>query len=127
SRSILNDPGNLTAYRDHVGQTFTFRVVGKSEGAVWGSGTYTDDSQLGAAAVHAGILRPGEEGIVTVQILPGQAHYEASERNGITTEPYGEWQGSFRFEQPAPRTRGPVGTDTPALPGGAPQFAPGAG
>lgn len=127
SRSILDDPGNLTAYRDHAGQTFTFRVVGKTEGAVWGSGTYTDDSQLGAAAVHAGILRPGEEGVVTVQILPGQAHYEASERNGITTEPYGEWQGSFRFEQPAPRTREPVGTDTPALPGGAPQFAPAAG
>ncbi len=54
------DPGNLTAYRDRVGQTFYFDVTGATAGTVWGNVIYTDDSALAAAAVHAGVLAPGQ-------------------------------------------------------------------
>ena len=54
------DPGNLASYRDKVGQTFLFTVTGTTNGTVYGDGIYTDDSELASAAVHAGILSPGE-------------------------------------------------------------------
>src|ERR1700710_91297 len=51
--TALPDPGNLTDYRDKVGQTFVFTVTGASDGSVYGDGVYTDDSQIATAAVHA--------------------------------------------------------------------------
>lgn len=93
---VVPDPGNLTSYRDRVGQTFNFEVTGSTQGAVWGDGIYTDDSSLAAAAVHAGVLQPGQRGIVRVAVLPGRDQYEGSERNGVSSAPYGAWPGSYR-------------------------------
>jgi hypothetical protein len=95
---VIPDPGNLTSYRDRVGQTFNFEVTGSTHGAVWGDGTYTDDSSLAAAAVHAGTLQPGQHGVVRVAILPGRDQYEGSERNGVSSAPYGAWPGSYRVQ-----------------------------
>lgn len=44
--SALPDPGTLTAYREHLGRTFYFRVTGNSGGYAYGTDIYTDDSQL---------------------------------------------------------------------------------
>ena len=102
----LADPGNLTAYRPHpAGQSFYFTVTGSTEGTIWGSGVYTDDSPLAVAAVHAGVLAPGEKGIVRVTILPGQESYDGSTRNGVTSDSYGSWQGSYRVESAGRRHR----------------------
>jgi hypothetical protein len=107
----LNTSGNVTDYRSQVGQTFRFRVTGSDAGSVWGGadGIYTDDSNLDKAAVHAGILRVGQQGIVTVTMLEGQPAYTASTQNGVTSTSYGAWQGSFKFGK---------GTliDTPVIP-----------
>ena len=54
-----------------------FTVTGAIDGSVWGTGTYTDDSALAAAAVHAGVVAPGESANLTVEVLPGQASYKA--------------------------------------------------
>lgn len=65
--------------------------------AVWGSTTYTADSATCTAAVHAGaITRRG--GIVSLRMLPGQARYPGTTRNGITTNNYGSYEASFRFD-----------------------------
>ncbi len=96
--AVQPDPGNLTAYRGKVGQTFRFLVTGSTSGSVWGTDVYTDDSHLATAAVHAGVLREGEKGVVTVTILPGRASYEGSTRFGVTSKSYGAWSGSFQFE-----------------------------
>ncbi len=85
------------SYRSHVGETLTFRVTGSTGGTVWGTDIYTDDSSLATAAVHAGLLRPGEEGIVTVSILSGRQSYSGSSRNGVTTSSWDEWPGSYTF------------------------------
>ena len=69
-----------------------------TNGAVWGSGVYTDDSVICRAAVHAGVIRGGG-GTVTVRMLPGRESYASTTSNGITTSSYGVWHGSYRFEE----------------------------
>lgn len=94
---VLADPGDLSGYRGQNGTILTFEVTGDPSGSVWGDEVYTDDSSLSAAAVHAGVLQPGETGPVRVEILPGQESYGSAERNGVTSATYAAWQGSFRI------------------------------
>ena len=87
----------LSTLRGRAGSSFIVQVVGAASGPVWGSGAYTDDSSIAAAAVHAGILKPGELGFVRVTVEAGRDSYDASERNGIKTAPYGKFDGTFRL------------------------------
>src|SRR5262249_41181992 len=87
----------LEAYRGQNGTIMHFEVTGTLGSSIWGDGIYSDDSILAFAAVHAGILGDGETGIVNIEIMPGQASYAGVERNGITSNSYGAWSGSFRF------------------------------
>ena len=95
--TAITAPLSLTGYRNKVGQTFEFSVTGVSSGGVWGTDVYTDDSTIGRAAIHAGVIRVGETKVLTITILPGQATYSASTRNGETTASWGAWGGSFSF------------------------------
>lgn len=95
---VLQDSGNLYAYRGRIGVVLLVNVTGSIEGSVYGSGTYTDDSDLSTAAVHAGVLKVGETDIVKVTILPGQDAYEASTSHGVTSYQYNTWGGSYRVE-----------------------------
>lgn len=95
---VLPDPGTLTGYLGHVGKSFYFEVVGALYGSLYGDGIYTTDSKLAVAAVHAGILKAGQKGVVRVTILPGQDSYKSSGKNGITSSPYTAWQGSYKVE-----------------------------
>ena len=84
---------SLSSYRDLVGHSITMPAVGAVAGSVWGSDVYTDDSSAGAAAVHAGVLSPGEFAFLKVTLMPGQA------RNGVTSQSYERFDGSFRVER----------------------------
>lgn len=65
-------------------------------GQVWGSGIYTADSAVCAAAVHAGaITRAG--GRVTLRVAAGCATYLGTTNNGITTSPTDRRERSFFF------------------------------
>jgi hypothetical protein len=92
---VKPDPGSLGLYRFKYGSIFYFRVTGRLSGSLYGTDIYTDDSQLGVAAVHAGVLRPGETGIVKVNILPGQRRYPGCSRNGVTSRSWGRWDCSY--------------------------------
>ena len=65
---------------------------------VWGSNIYTDDSSICTAAVHAGRISQRQGGTIAIRILPGQAFYEGSIRNGVESRQYGSWPGSFSVE-----------------------------
>ena len=66
-------------------------------GAVWGSGPYTADSGICAAALHAGaVTRRG--GTVTLRMLPGQPRYVGATRNGVQSMNYGDYGASFQFD-----------------------------
>ncbi|MEW2357560.1 protein kinase [Spirillospora sp. NPDC029432] len=85
--------------RDHERFTFVFPPRGKAHGAgkVWGDGVYTDDSSIGLAAVHAGLITLRDGGPVTFEIRPGQGGYGSARRNGVKTSKWGHWSGSFVF------------------------------
>ena len=95
---VVEDPGTLVAYRGKTDEVFYIKVIGTTDGEVWGSGVYTDDSKLSTAAVHAGLVKAGETGVVKVTILAGQASYTGTTENEVTTAEYGEWEGSFKVE-----------------------------
>jgi hypothetical protein len=95
---VLPDPGTLTQHRADVGKSFLFEVTGSNAGAVWGTDIYTDDSALATAAVHAGVLAVGQKGVIKVTILPGQNSYASSTRNGVSSQSWENWDGSFRVD-----------------------------
>ena len=105
-RGASNIPGawntQADSYRGRNGQlvTFTFPGGGTTSGRLWGTGIYTDDSSIALAAVHAGLITPQRGGTVTIEILPGRNSYQGSSRNGVTSNGYGSWHGSFRFVNP---------------------------
>jgi hypothetical protein len=98
-----NDPikGAIQALRGQPASSIVVEVEGADprSGHVWGTDIYSDDSSVGAAAVHAGLLRPGEKGLIRVILLPGQVSYSGSERHGIKSENFGQWPGSFKLEK----------------------------
>lgn len=95
---VTTAPANLAGYRNKVGQTFDFVVTGAtSGGSIWGTDVYTDDSAVGVAAVHSGVVAPGETKTLSITILPGQSSYTASTRNGVTSSSWGAWTGSYSF------------------------------
>jgi hypothetical protein len=88
----------VTAYRGREQRVKCYCAPQEMSGTVWGSGIYTDDSSVCHAALHAGVIdRNGGE--VTLSTLPGRSSYAGSSRNGVRTQSYGRWQGSFRFVQ----------------------------
>jgi|SRR5687768_7051592 len=71
-------------------------------GQVWGTGTYTDDSSVCSAAVHAGLISLAQGGTFVISVKPGQQSYSGSTRNGVATSSYGEWEGSFSLSGARP-------------------------
>jgi hypothetical protein len=92
----------LTAveHREQVGSRFQFECPGPYPEPdfipnIWGTGVYTDDSSVCIAAVHAGVITLEDGGSVIIEMRPGQDAYEPSEANGITSQEWPEWPGSF--------------------------------
>jgi hypothetical protein len=71
--------------------------AGGAASEVWGTDVYTDDSSIGSAAVHKGLITFAKGGTVKIRILPGRSSYAGSIRNGVTSEHYDDWDGSFEF------------------------------
>ncbi len=80
-------------FRRSVGQTLYFNVTGSSDGSVWGSNPYTDDSSLAAAAVHSGLLQRGEHGTIQVCVEPALNEYPGSMRHGVTSQDWNSGGG----------------------------------
>lgn len=70
------------------------RCGADSRGSIWGSGPYTSDSNVCAAARHAGLIG-AEGGLVRPRLAPGLEHYPSSTANGITTSEWGAYGGSL--------------------------------
>lgn len=73
--------------RGRNGERFTYfcaALGGGGMGGIWGTDIYTDDSAICAAAVHAGVITMAG-GAVTVEIMAGQASYQSTNRNGVSS------------------------------------------
>ncbi len=93
------DPGSLTGYNDKVGKSFHFTVTGATTGIIWGTDVYTTDSQLATAAVHAGVLRAGQTGVVKVTIVMSPLAFQGTTRNGITSHPFGMYPAAYKVSK----------------------------
>ncbi len=87
---------SAVAFKNDIGSTYKFRCpeIGE-EHSIWGSDVYTQDSSICTAAVHAGLFSLEDGGIVTIEFRPGRATYGSTVRNGIKSNPYGEYERSF--------------------------------
>lgn len=98
ARSISPFPDGAfqpTANRGKAGLVIYVTVTGSNNGGIFGSGIYTDDSNIATAAVHAGVLAVGQKGVVKLTLRPGQSSYTSSTANGITSSSFSSWPGSF--------------------------------
>ena len=93
---VVTSLGNL--WGTHLGKTVAMEVTaGNNGGSVWGNNPYTSDSQVPIAAIHAGVLKPGETGFIKIRISPDPGAYTGSTANGITSNNYGPWQGCYEI------------------------------
>ncbi len=81
-------PPGMHGLCEKVGATYYFRITGLTEGQLWGTDIYTRDSTLGAAAVHAGLMKPGETKVLRVTVVAAPASYPGSTRNGVVSTDY---------------------------------------
>ena len=93
----LPDPGSLQTFGGLVGKKFAFRVTGIAGNGLYGTDVYTSDSWLANAAVHAGVLKAGQTGIVKVEIVATPNVFVASTRNGCTSNAYGAYPTAFKI------------------------------
>jgi hypothetical protein len=96
----LPDPGILYDYANRIGETFYFDVTGQVGYSIWGSEVYTADSHLATAAVHAGILKVGQRGIVKVTMVKSPESHRGSTTNGVTSANWGSYTASYMVESP---------------------------
>ncbi len=98
---VRSDPGNLTEFTPaDAGRTLLVEVTGRTDGSVWGTDTYTSDSRLATVAVHAGLVRTGERGLVRVVILDGAGLvYAGSHRNEVISFDYANYPVAYRVER----------------------------
>ena len=83
--------------RNNVGMIFSYNIRGSDTGTVWGDHIYTDDSNISKAAVLEGLCNLGEEKIVRIKIIEPKNSYSSSRRNGVSSENWGYWDGSYIF------------------------------
>jgi hypothetical protein len=87
-----------------AGHTFRLRVRGSTFGYLWGTNSYTDDSSVPAAAVHAGVLGADQEAELTITCEGERASFDGSFSNGVLSKAYGAWPRAFSMAlaPPAP-------------------------
>lgn len=95
----LPDPGSLTGHQRQIGKKFLFTVTGKANGSLWGTDIYTTDSTLAAAAVHAGLLKVNETGILQVTIHASPPNFQGSTRNGVTSGAWGVYTAAYSIKK----------------------------
>lgn len=92
-------PINMLQHQNETGKTFVFKVTGTTNGSIWGTDIYTTDSTLGVVAVHAGLLQPGQPGVVKVTVIPSPNLFIGSTRNGVTSSPYQQFPMAYRVHK----------------------------
>lgn len=97
-------PPTMLQFAGRRGQVIRLRVTAGIGGTVWGTRIHTLDSHLPTAAVHAGVLQPGQAGVVRVRIVDSPPAFVGSTQHGVTSHPYGAFpQGGYEILTPGRR------------------------
>jgi hypothetical protein len=95
---------NAAPFKHQVGRRLTFicpadpAAVNWSQD-IWGTDVYAAESNICWAAVHAGVITPGQASQVTIVMLGPADSFEGTVRNGIASQSYGPWDGSYAFSR----------------------------
>jgi hypothetical protein len=87
---------DFTADQQNSGSIDCTCPANSTSGSVWGIGIYTTDSNICAAATHAGAIT-SSGGTVTVKKSAGCQSYSGGAANGVTTSSWGPFDTSFYF------------------------------
>lgn len=90
-------PATMHGLCETPGSTYYFNVTGVTEGQLWGTEIYSGDSTIGAAAVHFGLLKPGQRGFMRVTVEGPQERFPGTTRNGVTSTEFGRYQYAYRL------------------------------
>ncbi len=90
-------PPHMLELGSAVGTSYYFRVRGEAEGPLWGTDTYTGDSALAAAAVHAGLVKVGGSAVIKVSVVAPLTQYQGCLRNGVTSHDFGRYGSAYRL------------------------------
>ena len=96
--NALPAPLNMIQYRSDFGKSFVFRVTAALGGGVWGNEPYTSDSSLATAVVHAGLLTPGQSGVIRVRMMPPPPFFPGATRNGVTSTAFGSDPAAYQLQ-----------------------------
>lgn len=77
--------------------TLTFPSGGNAKGRAWGSDLYAEQSNIGVAAVHSGLITFQEGGTVVVQREREIETYTGTNRNGVRSLDWRTKSPSFSF------------------------------
>jgi len=88
------------AYETNLNKIYIVNITGTATGYIWGDMTYTYDSTIAKAAVHAGFATIGQTLDVYVKYISEQSSFSSVTRNGITSISYGYYPGSYQFISP---------------------------
>nr|CAB3262674.1 uncharacterized protein LOC100181691 [Phallusia mammillata] len=100
---LCGQQGDQLQFSDEISRSFTCPSnCQESSSNVWGTGIYTKNSHVCAAAIHSGSI-PVSGGQITVYNTVGLPSYLGSEQNGIISQTYGSWRDSFSFDNPCTR------------------------
>jgi hypothetical protein len=101
----LNAIRPLELTRRKIGEEVVVLVRGRlNDGGVYGSGPYTLDSTIRRTAIHAGVLKDGELGLVRVKIFEHPGDHPSVERNGVRPNKWGKYHASYSVEPIDPAT-----------------------
>lgn len=95
-------PANMMAFQNQFGKELVGTITGPQPSAqgsgVWGTDIYTLDSNIAAAAVHAGLVQPGQSAVVRVRVVASPPQFVPSARNGVSSTGYGNYPaGGYEF------------------------------
>jgi len=94
---------NAMDHRGQDGAIFGYECAPNPDrvvvGTVWGTGTYSDDSSVCAAGVHAGAISFAEGGVGVFEVETGRDSYTGSNQNGVESANWPSWEGSFSILQ----------------------------
>lgn len=102
AKEVVNAPLAPTNMANQsIGKEYLFSVTGPqpgTTGSLWGTNVYTLDSNIASAAMHAGLLKPGETKVLRIRTMPSLPQYVGSVQNGVTSADYGAYpSGAYLF------------------------------
>jgi hypothetical protein len=97
-------PANMMGFQHQFGKEMVCKVTapaGGHAGGIWGTDLYTLDSNITAAAVHAGIVQPGQTAVVKLRVVASPPQFTPSIRNGVSSTGYGNYPaGAYELLRP---------------------------